>query len=298
KRNGLGVVLDMHQTPAPDIFHDPKELESYITLWKNLAAHYSRQPLSVLFEVINEPAIPELTKSDPPQWDIRHWRAGVQVLTDIIRQEDPNHYLVQGDIQHWRAILKSLIEAVRKEDPDRYIVVTGGGWGGAETLIQMGSLGFPRLIYDFHYYEPFMFTHQGAYWVDKSISTLKGIHYPVSESEVVAAWVAAKKAGFQEWPFKSYPHGFDSDNTRQNLEPLFSFAKKENIQLYCGEFGVLKAGPPPEDRVRWLRDVTDLFRENGVGWANWAYHASFDMADQNGNPDRQEVEALGLTGEK
>ena len=40
-KNGLGVVIDMHQTPAPDIFHDPKELAAFQTLWKNLAAHYA-----------------------------------------------------------------------------------------------------------------------------------------------------------------------------------------------------------------------------------------------------------------
>jgi endoglucanase len=265
-QNGLGVVIDMHQTPAPDIFHDPKELATFRTLWENLAAHYGRQPLSVVFEIMNEPAIPELTQDDP----------------------------AQSDIDHWRSIMKDLVGVIRRQDPARYILVTGGGWGAAENLIQMGNLGFPRLIYTFHDYEPFIFTHQGASWMDKSLSTLKGIHYPVPESQVTAAWAAAKQGGYKEWPFQRYPHGFTPDDMKENLEPLFVFAKKEKLMLYCGEFGALKSGVPVPDRLKWIKDMTDLFRENQVDWANWAYHASYDLADKNDQVDMQVVKALGL----
>jgi len=265
-KNGLGVVIDMHQTPAPDIFHDPRELAAFKTLWKNLAAHYARQPLSVVFEIMNEPAIPELTRDNP----------------------------AQSDIDHWRSIMKDLVSVIRQQDPERYIVVTGGGWGAAENLIQMGDLGFPRLIYTFHYYEPFIFTHQGASWMDKSLSTLKGIHYPVPESQVTAAWAAARQGGYKEWPFERYPHGFTSDDMKKSLEPLFTFAKKEKLPLYCGEFGALKSGVPVPDRLEWIKEMTNLMRENNVDWANWAYHASYDLADENDQVDMQVVKALGL----
>ncbi len=266
KRNGMGVVIDMHQTPSPDIFHDAKELAAFRTLWKNLAAHFVHQPLSVVFEIMNEPAIPELTKTNP----------------------------AQSDIDHWREIMKDLVGVIRGQDPERYIVVTGGGWGAAENLIQMGNLGFPRLIYTFHYYEPFIFTHQGAGWMDKSLSTLKGIHYPVPESQVTTAWAAAKQGGYQEWPFQRFPHGFNRNDMKQGLEPLFTFAKKEGLPLYCGEFGALKLGTLIPDRLQWLKDITDLLRENNVDWANWAYHASYDLADKNDQPDMAVVKALGL----
>jgi endoglucanase len=270
QRNGLGIVLDMHQTPSPDIFHDPKELKAYRTLWKNLAAHYAGQPLSIVFEIINEPAIPELTKPAP----------------------------AQTDIDHWRSIMKDLVSAIRQQDPERYIVVTGGGWGAAENLMQMGSLGFPRLIYTFHYYEPFIFTHQGAGWMDKSLSTLKDIHYPVPESEVTTAWASAKENGYQVWPFERYPHGFTREEMSRGLEPLFSFAKNNDMALYCGEFGALKAGTPVPDRLQWIKDLTALLKDNQVDWANWAYHASYDLADRNDQVDMQMVQALGVGPKK
>jgi aryl-phospho-beta-D-glucosidase BglC (GH1 family) len=265
-KHHLAISLDMHQTPAPDIFHDAEQLKAYQKLWAGLTQHFSRRPLTVLFELMNEPAIPELAKDDP----------------------------APKDIEKWKKIQMDLIAIIHKKDPKRYIVVTGGGWGSAAGLLQMGSLGLPRLVYTFHDYEPFIFTHQGATWVDKGVRFLRSIHYPVTKTEVQKNWETAKKAGYPEWPFKAVPKGFDREDMRKSLEPLFEFGREKGIVLYCGEFGVHKPYAPSEDRARWYKDMTDLLRANGVPWSMWAYHAGFDLADANDVADPSMVKALGL----
>ena len=264
--NGLGVVLDMHQTPAPDIFHDPKALAAYRTLWQGLATHYAKHFPTVIFELITEPAVRELTRGEP----------------------------ADADVEHWRTILKTLVRVIDDADPGRYIVVDGGGWGNTEDLLRLGNLGLPHLIYAFSYFLPFMFTHQGAAWVDRSISALHGIHYPLPKSEVEKAWDAAREADFQEWPFLQNPDGFDKEAMRESLKPLFDFAQRERIEIYCGAFGVYKPIAPPDDRARWIGDLVDVLTEQHVGWAMWAYHASFDLVDKSGQPDPAVIKALGL----
>lgn len=265
-QNGLGIVLDMHQTPTADIFHDPKALEAFQKLWQGLAAHYAGQSPLIIYELMNEPAVPEFTNGNPKP----------------------------ADWEKWREIIKGLVGTIRREDPDHYIVVTAGGWGGLDDLMQMGSLGLPRLVYSFHYYLPFVFTHQGAEWMDPSLARLHDIHYPVTGSEVKAGWEKAKKAGNQEWPFRAVPQGFDKKDMQRSLEALFQFAQKENLMLYCGEFGVHKPVAPPADRARWIKDMADILKEHGVAWSMWAYHAGFDLVDELGNPDPNIVKALGL----
>src|SRR4029079_1767727 len=92
--NGLGIIVDMHQTPAPDIFHKPEELKAYQHLWKGLTAHLIHQPLSVVFELMNEPAIPELAKPDPSKKDLDKWRNIQKELVAIIHKRDPKRYVI------------------------------------------------------------------------------------------------------------------------------------------------------------------------------------------------------------
>ncbi len=264
--NGLGIIVDMHQTPAPDIFHKPEELKAYKHLWKGLTAHCIHQPLTVVFELMNEPAIPELSKPDS----------------------------AKKDVEKWKKIQTELVEIIHKRDPKRYIVVTGGGWGSADGLLQMGTLDLPRVVYTFHDYTPFIFTHQGATWVDKSVQFLRGIHYPVTEQEVQSNWKTVKENHYMDWAYTANPHGFTHEDMVKSLQPLFQYAKQKGIIIYCGEFGVHKPYAPPKDRARWTKDMVDLLRENGVGWSMWAYHSGFELADDKDVPDPAIVKALGL----
>jgi endoglucanase len=265
-KNNLGIVLDMHQTPSPDIFHDSQAFEAYLVLWRTLAAHYARQPVSVVFELMNEPFFPELAKPEP----------------------EPK------DLDHWRMIMRDLIVAIHKEEPNRYIIVSGGGPGGDRDLMQMGNLNLPRLIYSFHEYQPFIFTHQGAGWPKPPLSGIKDIHYPLPESEVNKVRAEVKQTDNDNWPYHTYPHGFNRGDMSRKIQVTSTFAKNEKLLLYCGEFGVHKPYAPPEDRARWIADMVGLFKENNISWAMWAYHAHFDLVDEKGDPEPLLVEALSL----
>lgn len=75
------------------------------------------------------------------------------------------------------------------------------------------------------------------------------------------------------------------------LKPI-QYAKKHNLQLYCGEFGcTLKVHR--NDRLNWYRDVRYIFESNDIAWANWDYKGGFPIYNiQTDNPDDKLISVL------
>ncbi len=266
-KNNLGIILDIHQVPAPNIFHDPASLGAFRQMWKELAAHYAGKSPMIVFELLNEPTV------------------------DILCDTGEAH---EADLVRWRQLMIDLVNTVHQQDPQRYVIVTGGGWGDPGGLIRMGNLHLPRVVYTFHYYYPLFFTSQGTFWIGPTFEILKGIHYPVTPSEVKEWKAKAKAKHLDLWPFTPVASGFNQESMKADFQDVLAFAKKEKLMLYCGEFGVYKPDAPPEDRARWIKDCVDILNQNGVDWALWAYHAGFDLVDEKGQPDSAVMKVLGL----
>lgn len=242
----LALILDLHQIPVPD-YADPAQYAALRTVWRTLAKRYAGREQTLLFELLNEPRI--------------------------------------EDADRWREIVRELIGDIRAEDPNRWVVVTGAEWGGAENLIKMGNLRLPNLVYTYHWYDPFVFTHQGATWTGEELRPLRGIRYPIDPDQM--------RAG-TGWPFNAWKDGGGKDEIAKRMRPVLDFGKKEGLLLYCGEFGVHKPHAPPADRARWIADMVSILNANAVGWAMWAYHAGFDLVEKDGTPTPAVVKALGL----
>jgi len=126
RANGLRVVLNMHHYEALEDSPDG-ESERFVSLWRQIAQHYSGEPEDLAFEIYNEPA----RKMDADKWNILFARA---------------------------------LSVVRSSNPLRLVVVGPVGWN---SIDQLQSLSLPRdknLLVTVHYYQPFHFTHQGASW--------------------------------------------------------------------------------------------------------------------------------------
>ncbi len=254
----IGVVLDMHQIPVPDLAGSAPARKAFTQLWEEIARKCRPRRQRLIYEILNEP-----------------------------RVEDPDA---------WREILMQLIAAVRRIDPNRTIMVTGGKWGGIEDLLALGKLPADNLVYSFHFYDPFVFTHQGASWSDPVLTRLKGIRYPLDMEQIRTAREAAVRDAMETWPFDAWPKGCGKAELAKTLEPAVKFMEANKVSLYCGEFGTHKPHAPRADRARWTEDVRSLLEEMGIGWGMWAYHSGFDLVEKDGTPTPEIVRALGLTG--
>jgi len=134
RKYGLNLILDLHRTKGfsfdnqPDdniMFEDENLRNRFLSLWKTIALRYGKVDI-IAFELLNE-----ITNID----------AGV-----------------------WNSLAAEAIKELRKIVPDKKIIVGGVFWNSVHTLSQLDIPLDANIVYNFHFYEPFLFTHQGAYW--------------------------------------------------------------------------------------------------------------------------------------
>src|SRR6201999_860443 len=97
--------------------------------------------------------------------------------------------------EDWYALQTKVVAAIREQDPKRTIMVSPTYWSNIDTLVKMPLLSESNLIYTFHCYDPFTFTHQGAEWVGDNPKNLKSVPFP-SSPDAVSAILAQNDAAY------------------------------------------------------------------------------------------------------
>ena len=266
---GLAAVVDFHARKdiKQRINEDPAFTEAIVQMWTAMARHLAaRDHNHVFFEVMNEP----VPAPSSPWWE------------------------VQGRV----------IGAIRAVDPDRTIVAAGDRSGMLEGLLNHQPYADRNVIYTFHFYDPILFTHQGASWVSDAGKVVTGMTYPADEANKAA--VANSFPGFRD---KIMQYQANSDALSTRIARVVDWAHSNNVQIYCGEFGVYGAHAPVDSRQRWLTDVRSILERDHIDWSMWDYTTAFGIAmDDNGhflgqkdspahrlfNPDT--LRSLGLGG--
>ena len=136
-----------------------------------------------------------------------------------------------------------------------------------------------NIIYNFHCYDPLVFTHQGATWI-KTMDPAFRCPFKMTYSEYTQKSVEQLGEGFA--------HVFDAfglDNTIDEgyFEALFkeavAVAEERNVRLYCGEYGVIDR-VDPEEALLWFEDFHKALKKFGIGSAVWNYKLmDFGLSD-------------------
>jgi endoglucanase len=264
--SGLGVVFDIH--PADEfkvrLRSDDRFVAAFTAFWRSLAAHLaSRDPERLFLEILNEPMV-----------------------------EDP---------YRWIGIQAKVAAAIREAAPRHTVVATGARWSSVDQLLLLEPLADRNVIYNFHFYEPHTFTHQGATWGAGYWPHLRGLPYPSSPEAVAAlppvadetASGALKHYGEERW---------DAARVEREIAAAAAWARKHGVALTCNEFGAYRAYTPAEARLRWIADVRSALERHGIGWTMWDYAGSFAVAlKKDGGaavPDARTLAALGLAGQR
>ena len=83
------------------------------------------------------------------------------------------------DPQIWKDGAYNIVTAIRKVDKNRTLIVGASNYNSIYELSHFVRLADENIIYTFHFYEPFLFTHQGAEWVGNQDATI-GVPFPYS----------------------------------------------------------------------------------------------------------------------
>ena len=259
---GLSVVIDIH--PESDfkekLAKNDDSVQQFADFWRALAAHYSSSdPDRVFFEILNEPEMP--------------------------------------DRYRWYGVESKLVTAIREAAPAHTIIAAGGRWSDDDDLVFLEPLRDSNVIYNFHFYEPHIFTHQGASWGSYYWQWVKGLGYPSTPESAAQTAAGVPDAVDRLYVIRYGADHWDALRIDAEISQAAEWARQHNVPLVCNEFGVYRAFSNPQDRAAWIRDVRSALEKHGMGWAMWDYNGSFGVVNRvNGHavPDDLTVHALGL----
>jgi len=259
--HGLAVILDIQpESEFKAQLEGDTFVEKFADFWRALAQHYSTQdPNRLFFEILNEPEM--------------------------------------SDRYRWYGIQTKLASAIRAAAPQHTIIATGAHWSSDDELVFLEPLRDPNVIYTFHFYSPYLFTHQGATWGVYYWHWVKGLRYPSNrESAEKAASAVPDPADRMDVIRYGYEH-WDATRIDAEITQVADWARQHNVPVVCNEFGVYRAYADPHDRADWIQDVRKSLERHGIGWAMWDYSGSFGIVTKKDGlavPEESVVKGLGL----
>jgi aryl-phospho-beta-D-glucosidase BglC (GH1 family) len=260
---GLAVEIDMH--PDSDLksrlSKDDDFVERFADFWRGVAQHYSSWDSErVFFEILNEPEM--------------------------------------HDAYRWYGVETKLAAAIRQAAPAHTILAAGARWDDDDDMIFLEPLRDPNVIYVFHFYEPHIFTHQGATWGAYYWHWLKGLHYPSSPENAAQVAALVPEPVHRLDVIRYGQDHWDASRIEAEINQAADWAGQHGVPLVCNEFGVFRNFSEPQDRAAWLKDTRAALERHNIGWAMWDYSGSFGVVTKkDGKPtlDEVTVKALGLS---
>ena len=237
EKHQLCIIIDNHS------FHpveptDPNIDRILLKVWAQLADHFKDRSDYMIYEVLNEP-----------------------------------HGIPDG---RWGEIQGMAIETIRSIDKKHAVIVGGTEYNSIGKLSSIPKYADQNLIYTFHFYDPHIFTHQGASWNRPSLEPLAGVPFPADKKRMPPT-PAEHKGTWVEEGILRYEQAATFSALSATLDKAAAFAKERNVPVFCGEFGVYMIQSPAEDRVKWYEFVCDALNKRNIPWASWDYFGGFGI---------------------
>ncbi len=259
RRHKLNMVLDLHKTAGfsfdqgeaeTGFFSDSSLQERFYRLWEELARRFAKYTDTVAFELLNE-------------------------VTD------------KCFCSLWNSIAATCIKRIRAICSDVYILV-GGYWNNSiDALADLDPPCDDKIVYNFHCYEPLLFTHQGAYWVREMPK-----HFRMKFPDTVESYQRnAKSLELHSSPFiDQLKDGMVDASLFDNLfAQAVKVAEERNALLYCGEYGVINLADLP-DTLAWYKAINAAFVKYNIGRCAWSYREmDFGLCDEHAKPILNEL---------
>ena len=201
------------------------------------------------------------------------------------------------DRYRWIGIQDQVVRAIRQIDQQHTILASGANWDGLEDLLDTEALPDPNIIYTFHFYDPYPFTHQGATWAESDFPYYKNIPYPATPELIAQRLksISGDKARYRLYLYGA--GGWNRTGISQRLAFAADWGRERHVPVLCNEFGAYRDTTPADSRARYLEDVRTGLEKQGIGWAMWDWSGNFGLVTRKDGeivPDSAIARALGL----
>jgi len=244
------MLLDLHKAygyafgnaaNCGSFFEDEDLQERFILLWETFAMRYGKYDF-VAFDLLNEIVDPNVSDA-------------------------------------WNDIAERTVYRIRKFAPDTWIIIGGTCFNSIRTVKDILPPPDGKIVYSFHFYEPFLFTHQGASW-EKLMPNEFRVKYPLTAGEYADIANRQLNGAFAGIFRGMAPELKGTEMIDFIFREAVPVAEKQNVPLYCGEYGVIH-NAAPEYGLAWKKDLHTIFEKYGIGRALWNYkRMGFGLIDE------------------
>ena len=239
---GFKLIIDNHYGNLNDDNY-LTETPKIIALWLNLTKRYIHESPDVLFfELYNEP--PHMNP------------------------------------QIWHDAANNIVAAIRKIDRQRTLLVGASNFNSIYELSRTVPLTDDNIIYTFHFYEPFFFTHQGADWVGDQVATI-GVPFPYNGENFPKLNPKAKNT-WGETNYYQYARDGNEQSVKDKLQIVKNWGTKYEVPIICGEYGAYNKYADPDSRCRYIKAVRSTLKSMNIPGILWDYNTNFSIF--NGPP--------------
>ena len=146
-----------------------------------------------------------------------------------------------------RLLFAPVIDTIRKYAPMHTIVVSPTSWSNGVGYSDWLPLADTNLMYTFHSYDPFPFTHQGFSWVNPPLPTGVVFPHPIFDALIYVNWGLS-----MQW--------------------MDSF----KLPVFLGEFGV-GINADDNSRCNWIDTIGGLIDYHHLSSFSWDVRGNFPL---------------------
>ena len=258
-----GLAVDLCVFPRDDYkqqLSTQHGADQFLFLWAALAKHYAnRDPDHLFLELMNESEV-----------------------------QDP---------YRWIGIESAAVTTIRRADTVHTIIASGAHYDSLDDLLVTEPLADANIIYTFHFYEPYQFTHQGATWGSPEWLYYKNIPFPATVAQLQPTMDAIPNDNARYQLYLYAAGGWGPEAIRQRIAFAAAWGHEHNVPILCNEFGAFRDTAPPDSRARYIEAVRSALEANHIGWAMWDWSGNFGLTtrkDDHTTVDPAIARALGL----
>ncbi len=239
-QQGMNLIIDYHHGRLDSATLDT-DLAKIQSIWEQIVARYSQASHSrVFFEVFNEPK--------------------------------------NLSTEQWKTAATAIIRSIHTIDPERMLIVGGSNWNSRWGLTQMGALPDSNVIYTFHYYDPMIFTHQGATWGGDAVATTN-IPFPY-DAGTMPPLNPITTGTWGESDYNTYNVWGNKDSLTSDIFAIKKWSNETQLPLFCGEWGSYKPFIPNDgSRCRYTEAVKTALDSFMIPYSYWEWDMGFSLFD-------------------
>ncbi len=267
KKYNIGIILNMHcpqggyqsQGNGMALWTDKTNQKRLAKLWKAIAERYADEPTIWGYGLINEPLAPMLETNEATL------------------------------LQHEK-LMKTLVKEIRSVSPYQMIFVErlcfaknieGDGsnvWFGLNSETSFPIINDSNIVYEFHCYEPFNFTHQNTEWAGTAGITMAYPSDDIISANYEAYWTGCfpgqKKKTDGKWEyFESSPMSLAKDRNIGYAAVNAASTGKDGA-VYFDDITVTEIAPGGQKSVRYTYDFDNC--SSGI-FSSWSADGSGEM---------------------